>query len=444
MARSARRTVALSFGFIASTRGARASVGDQPRHQRRRSGPGLPAGVDDCATVRRTGDRSSGGRVRVPGLSQPLRPRRGLRRVSRRRLRDRGSIRDVRSRPRSGPGEDREIPSGLGLAEPPPPARLLLDLPALVEERFFGEEGLNQIAVGANASFPAGERGEFAVAFDVLRGTLSARITRTATRRTRTGPCRPAPCASAPGAMTDLQPGRRRLRPGLLRARGGRARGRRSGARVPAGRVVFQRVPPLALDPRGANALLGTLDPALDREVRWLGADVKYRYRPDKYARSTSSGLAPEPERPRDGDRHGDGVPRSRLHRAICPEGGVCMTVDQTEHAKGARSRPPRVSARRLAVRPALDAGISSTAPRGCRAPTSSSAPRRSSTSVSWRSPPFSGSSFAARTAISTTSPTSRRRSSSFSASGRTVRTSSEEDRIMKRSHRLLAAAFAA
>jgi hypothetical protein len=207
----------------------------------------------------------------------------------------------------------------------------------LVEERFFGEEGLNQIAIGANASFPVGERGEFAMAFDLLRGDIAGEghshgedahdDESDPTGVVCVGPgCEDGVCSPGdtdcalvfydPASDEPDDPG-----PDLAY---------RLGA------SYFSELRPSHSIRFGANALLGTLDPTLDREVRWLGADLKYRYRPSRYraldliaawlwsesdteSEATSSSVCLGP------DCIGD----------VCPEGGVCAVVDRTEHAKG-------------------------------------------------------------------------------------------------------------
>lgn len=206
----------------------------------------------------------------------------------------------------------------------------------LAEERFFGEEGLNQIAVGANASFPVGDNGEFALAFDVLRGDLvedehgheDEGDEPPATGLVCVGPgcddgvCEPddSDCALVfyePGEDADAED----EGPDLAYRFGAsffRQFGTSHSLRV------------------GANALLGTLDPALDREVRWLGADFKYRWRPDKYRSLNVLGAWLHSE----ADLEDDIVTSSTCLGPdcagdVCPDGGVCLTVDDTAPVKG-------------------------------------------------------------------------------------------------------------
>ena len=206
----------------------------------------------------------------------------------------------------------------------------------LVEERFFGEEGLNQIGVGVNAAWPLGVRGELRIAADLLRGDLQGDAhghdeaeeeEEIPTGTICVGPgCEDGICepGDADCALVHVDsPVEEELDEGPERA-----------WRV--GASYFTEFRPMHSVRVAANALWGSLDPVLDRDVRWVGADVKYRWRPDKY-RSLNVFAAVLRNR-----AHLEG---ERLVAAtcvgpdciadVCPAGGVCTVVEQHEHVRG-------------------------------------------------------------------------------------------------------------
>ncbi len=150
----------------------------------------------------------------------------------------------------------------------------------LVEERFFGSEGLDQIAANVNASFPAGEQGELKVSGDLLRGDIDA--------GRAFGPTIPPPPSGAicvgPGCADGV------CNPGdadcaIAYYQPPAAPPADSHPKL-AGHLrvsYFDEIKPNHSLLVGVDGLTGTLDPSLDRKTTWLGANAKYRWRPSKY-----------------------------------------------------------------------------------------------------------------------------------------------------------------
>jgi hypothetical protein len=198
----------------------------------------------------------------------------------------------------------------------------------LVEERFFGKEGLNQIAANVNASFAAGERGEVKISADLLRGDLVE-----------------APAAAPQGVPPSG---------GVVCVGPGCADGICQPGDPDCALVYYQPTilpapdanPELAYHLRASyfdefkrghslivavNGLWGTLDPALDRKMTWWGADFKYRWRPDKYRSVNVIGAYLHNR----ADLSEDVVTGSvcvgpDCAGNVCPEGGVCQVFETT------------------------------------------------------------------------------------------------------------------
>jgi len=203
----------------------------------------------------------------------------------------------------------------------------------LVEARFFGEEGLNQVAFGANASFPAGTNGELAFAFDLLRGDLAEDHDHGEEEQPPSGLICVGPgCDDGLCEQDDDDCSLVYYEPSDDHGDGdeGPDLAYRFGA------SYFTQLRPAHSLRVGANALLGTLDPALDREVRWLGADFKYRWRPDKYRSLNVFGAWLHSR----ADLEDEAVLSSTCLGPdcvgeVCPDGGVCLVVDDTEEIRG-------------------------------------------------------------------------------------------------------------
>lgn len=204
----------------------------------------------------------------------------------------------------------------------------------LAEERFFGPEGLNQIAANVNASFPAGERGEIKFSANLLRGDIGG-------DQVTVGPAPPTPSGAicvGPGCADGIcQPGDADCAIVYYQ---------------PPPAPTLDETPKLAYHGRvswfdevrpnhslllGIDGLSGTIDPGLDRKVTWFGADLKYRFRPDKYhalnvfasymhnhadqaSNQVASSVCLGP----------DCVPQT----AVCPDGGVCEVIDNLDRVK--------------------------------------------------------------------------------------------------------------
>ena len=148
----------------------------------------------------------------------------------------------------------------------------------LVEERMFGGHGLAQIAAGGDVSFPAGDRGELRFGLDVLRGDLAdghghegedgdAAAVVCVGPGCVEGACVPSvgECALVPVETPPAEPGAN-PEPGYhLRA------------------SWFEELRPGHSVLVAIDGLDGTIEPALDRKVRWIGASFKYRWRPNRY-----------------------------------------------------------------------------------------------------------------------------------------------------------------
>jgi hypothetical protein len=152
----------------------------------------------------------------------------------------------------------------------------------LVEERMFGEEGLNQIAALADYSFAAGSRGEVKLGFDVLRGDIAA------TEHSHEhgdegsggesalicvgpgcvdGACVPSAgeCAIVPLPAAEEEPGAGPELAYHVRA------------------SWFDEFRPNHSVLVALDGLSGTIEPAIDRNVSWIGGSFKYRWRPNRY-----------------------------------------------------------------------------------------------------------------------------------------------------------------
>jgi len=201
----------------------------------------------------------------------------------------------------------------------------------LVEERFFGEEGLNQIAANLNVSFPVGERGELKLSANALRGDIGPGLHdhgqeegEDAGKRTycvgpgcEDGICEPgdADCAivyyEAPGV--ELGSGDPEI---AWHVRGS----------------YFNQFKPSHSILVGVDALGGTIEPEIDRKVLWYGADFKYRWRPDKYRSLNVIGSYMRNEIDAEEDRVttatcvGPGCVAG-----VCPEGAVCRDFETVE-----------------------------------------------------------------------------------------------------------------
>jgi hypothetical protein len=203
----------------------------------------------------------------------------------------------------------------------------------LIEERLFGEEGLNQIAANLNLSYPTGEGAEIVFSADLLRGDLAGH-------------------EHGEGAEEGLEAGVLCVGPGC--DDGICSPGDADCALVffdPGQAVEAEEGPELAWHARvswfsqlgeshfvqlGLDGLKGTLEPALDREVTWYGVNGKYRWRPD--TRRSLNVLASYMHNQADLEAEvvtGTVCLGPDCIAGACPAGGVCTEIDLTEHARG-------------------------------------------------------------------------------------------------------------
>ena len=173
-----------------------------------------------------------------------------------------------------------------------PHAYSFLDTP-LVHQEFFGEEGLADIGLNLNWQVPIGDS-SLTISGNLLKGDFAVPHEH-----------------DHDGEATDAAPAGT-LRREWLRAlqdepaadvevETGLGASERVALFVPTGEWAGVEI--------GVNALQGTLDERTDRRVDLLGADVKYRWAPDKYRSLTVQGewIRSERDVPHDADGSGDG-----------------------------------------------------------------------------------------------------------------------------------------
>lgn len=204
----------------------------------------------------------------------------------------------------------------------------------LVEERLFGPEGLNQIAANGNVSFPAGERGELKLSFDVMRGDFE-----NVTRGTGGAATPGGTICVGPGCEDGLcQPGDTDC--ALVYYQPNDA-GTADASPDPAYHLRvswFDELRPSHSILVGASGLSGKLDPSIDRKVSWLGADFKYRWRPSTYRALNVFGSFVRNRADLEGSRTTSTTcvgPDCAAN--VCPPGGVCQELASTERIKGRR-----------------------------------------------------------------------------------------------------------
>jgi hypothetical protein len=152
-----------------------------------------------------------------------------------------------------------------------PHAYSFLDTP-LVHQQFLGNEGLNDIGLNLNWQVPIGDS-SLTISGNLLKGDFAEQhdhedeVTAAAPARAlRHGWLR---------AMQDAPDAESEIETGLGTTE-------RVALFVPTGDWAGIEV--------GVNALQGTLDELTDRRVELLGADLKYRWAPDKYRSLTVQG----------------------------------------------------------------------------------------------------------------------------------------------------------
>jgi hypothetical protein len=201
----------------------------------------------------------------------------------------------------------------------------------LAEERLLGAEGLNQIAARLDYSLPVGERGEFSLSADLLRGDLVDEHgeddgapppggTLCVGPGCADGICEPG---DADCALVFYDPGEAAPEEETEPAWHVRA-------------SYFQQVREAHSVRVGLDFLSGTLDPALDRRVTLYGTDLKYRWRPSRYRAldviaaylRSEADLAVE-------ELTGSVCLGPDCVGDVCPLGGVCLALDQTETVRG-------------------------------------------------------------------------------------------------------------
>jgi hypothetical protein len=203
----------------------------------------------------------------------------------------------------------------------------------LIEERLFGEEGLNQIAAGLNVSFPIGEDSELVLAGDLLRGDLAdghgVEEGDVGAGAICVGPgCDDGTCS--PGdtdcALVFFDPGEvEALEEGPELAWHARF-------------SWFDQLGDARSLQLGLDALHGSLEPALDRKLTWYGANGKYRWRSSSsrslnvIASYMRSAVHLEAE-----IATGTVCLGPDCASGVCPAGGVCTEITVTEHARGER-----------------------------------------------------------------------------------------------------------
>lgn len=150
-----------------------------------------------------------------------------------------------------------------------PHAYSFLDTP-LVHQELLGEEGLVDIGLNLNTQVPVGAAA-LTVSGNILKGDFAAE---------HPGEARGATVASAAFPTTYLP--RHQGEAGEDQPETTLGYAERLALYVPTGDYVGFEV--------GLNALQGTLDRHTDREVKLLGADLKYRWAPDTYRSLTVQG----------------------------------------------------------------------------------------------------------------------------------------------------------
>jgi hypothetical protein len=202
----------------------------------------------------------------------------------------------------------------------------------LVEERLFGEEGLNQIAANVNWSAPAGERGELKLSANLLRGDLADEHAHDDEEASEPGGDDGIVCVG-PGCDDGIcEPGDADCALVYHVAPAGGEAGEEHELAYHVRASWSTEIGPDQTLLLGVNGLRGTLEPALDRAVSWYGADVKYRWRPDKYRSLNlfAAWIASE------ADLEGAVVTDVTCvgpdcAGGLCPPGGVCAEIESTE-----------------------------------------------------------------------------------------------------------------
>jgi hypothetical protein len=171
-----------------------------------------------------------------------------------------------------------------------PHAYSFLDTP-LVHQEFLGSEGLNDIGLNLNWQVPVGDS-SLTISGNLLKGDFAE------------------PHENDHDEEATVAAPARALRRGWLRAlqdepdadaksEPGLGASERVALFVPTGEWAGVEI--------GVNALQGTLDELTDRRVDLLGADLKYRWAPDKYRSLTLQGEWIRSERDVVSDHEADG-----------------------------------------------------------------------------------------------------------------------------------------
>lgn len=211
----------------------------------------------------------------------------------------------------------------------------------LAEERFFGPEGLNQIAAHTNVSVPAGERSEVTFAVDLLRGDLADGGHDSGNSGDDSSPS--GTICVGPGCADGIcQPGDTDCALAFYDPADGELPDEGPDLAYHARVSWFDEVRLGHSVQAEANGLWGTLDPALDRNVQWLGGSLKYRFRPDKYRSLNLLGSYLRSRADLEAESTiGTDCVGPDCNAGACPPGGVCQEFTRTEQVKGGASRPP-------------------------------------------------------------------------------------------------------
>jgi hypothetical protein len=154
-----------------------------------------------------------------------------------------------------------------------PHAYSFLDTP-LVHQEFLGPEGLNDIGLNLNWQVPVGES-SLTISGNLLKGDFAEPHDHDHAEEATAASLSRFLRGGAIRALQDEAETEAEIETGL-------GTSERVALFVPTGEWAGVEV--------GVNALQGTLDDLTDRRVELLGADVKYRWAPDKYRSLTVQG----------------------------------------------------------------------------------------------------------------------------------------------------------
>lgn len=204
----------------------------------------------------------------------------------------------------------------------------------LVEERFFGPEGLSQIAANVNASFPTGERSEIKFSGNLLRGDIGG-------DQVTVGPAPLSPSGAlcvGPGCADGIcEPGDADCSIVYYQPPAAPTLDETPKLAYHARVSWFDEVRPNHSLLLGLDGLSGTIDPGLDRKVTWFGADLKYRWRPDKYHALNVFASYVHSRADQAENQVASSVclgPDCVPQAPVCPDGGVCEVIDNLERVK--------------------------------------------------------------------------------------------------------------